>query len=234
MLPTRPLFPSSCAALLFVVTAGCGGSDDNQSDDRQTNFETDPSVLRAALENPIISCQQARRECRSDAEDAEQRAACNDELATCLQTAADKAQAAASALSECRDEARECAAGDTKLSECRSTYESCTEAALNGDEPAGELDASVDDDDVSDAGSDDDSDDDSDTNSDSDAGVPSSEPTPGGNSALPSLPGPRLDGGILAGLPRPEQCIIELRLCIFKDPGSASDCSDEARLCLKL
>lgn len=225
MLCTRLLFPSSCAALLFVVTAGCGRSDDNNSD-RQPSFETDPSVLRAALENPIISCQEARRECRQSAEDREQRAACNDELATCLQTAADKAQAAASALAECRDEARECAAGDTKLSECRSTYESCTEAALDGSDNDGEVDASVVEQD--DAGSDDEG------TSDTDAGVSSSEPTPGGGSALPSLPGPRLDGGILAGLPRPEQCIIELRLCIFGDPGSASECGDEARLCLKL
>jgi hypothetical protein len=207
---------------LFAVTAGCGGSDDNSN--RQTSFDTDPSLLRAALENPIISCQEARRECRANAKDAEQRASCNDELANCLQTAADKAQAAATALAECRDEARECAAGDTKLSECRSTYESCTEAALDGGDNNAELDASVIE--VDDAGSDDDS--------SSDAGVSSSEPAPGGGSALPSLPGPRLDGGILAGLPRPEQCIIELRLCIFGDPGSASECGDEARLCLKL
>lgn len=233
MFRTRLLFPSSCSALLLVVGAGCDGGRDNNQDNRQASFETDPEVLRAALENPIISCQEARRECRADAEDAAQRAACNDELATCLQTAADKAQAAASALAECRDEARECAAGDTKLSECRSTYESCTESALDGgdEEDAGdELDASVGE--VEDAGASDDDDDSS--NTDTDAGFSSNEPGPSGGSALPSLPGPRLDGGILAGLPRPERCIIELRLCIVGDPGGASECGDEARLCLKL
>jgi hypothetical protein len=220
MLFTRLPFLSSRAALLLIVTAGCGGSDDKN---QQTSFETDPAVLRSALENTIISCQEARRECRANAQDAEQRAACSDGLKTCLQTAADKAQAAASALTGCRDEARQCAAGGTKLSECRSTYESCSEAAVDGSDADGHADAGSD---VADEGS-------SDGDSDSDAGVPSDSPKPGNSNALPSLPSSFLDGGILAGLPKPEKCIIELRLCLFADPSSAGQCGDEARLCLQ-
>jgi hypothetical protein len=225
MLTTRFPFAASGAALLFAVVTGCGS--DTKSDE-SSSFETDPSLLRAALENPIISCQEARRECRADAEDAEGRAACNDELASCLQTAAEKAQATATALRQCRDDARSCVSDGGDRAECRSTYETCTDDAINGDGPTSTPDAGVDSDD---AGSDD-SDDDSDVNVD--AGILAGLPKPGKPSnALPSLPGPNLDGGILAGLPKPELCVIELRLCLFGDPAKAMECGDEARVCLK-
>lgn len=226
MLATRFPFAASSAALLFAVVTGCGS---NSKSDEQPNFETDPAVLRAALENPIVSCQEARRECRANATDADARDACNDELASCLQTAADRAQAAASALRQCRDDARECVSNGGELSDCRSSYESCTQAAIDGSEPTNTADAGADED----AGS-------NDSDGDVDAGLSDDAPTPGkpGN-ALPSLPGPDLDGGILAGLPKPtpskaEKCVIELRLCVFGDPTKAMDCGDEARLCLSL
>ena len=229
MLTTRFPFAASSAALLFAVVTGCGS--DTKSDE-SSNFETDPSVLRAALENPIISCQEARRECRADAKDAEGRAACNDELATCLQTAAELAQATATALRQCRDDARSCVSDGGDRAECRSTYETCTESAINGDAPTSTADASVDNDDADGDDSDDDSDDTS--NVGLDGGILGDLPKPGKPSnALPSLPGPNLDGGILAGLPKPELCVIELRLCLFGDPAKAMECGDEARLCLK-
>jgi len=221
MLTTRFCFAASSAALLFAVITGCGS--DTKSDE-QTQFETDPALLRSALENPILSCQEARRECRDNATDADGRAACNDELATCLQTAADKAQATASALRQCRDDARSCVVDGGDLGDCRSSYETCTEAALDDSEPTGSADAGVDSDD---AGSDD-------NGSDVDAGLLDGLPKPAAPSnALPSLPGPNLDGGILANLPKPELCVIELRVCLFGDPSKAMECGEEARLCLR-
>ncbi|MEY4513440.1 MAG: hypothetical protein RLZZ450_5562 [Pseudomonadota bacterium] len=216
MLRARLSFSSSCTALLIVTAAGCGGSDDN-THNQQADFETDPSVLRSALENPIISCQQARLECGANAQDAQQRAACSDEFKTCLQTAADKAQGKTSALKACREEARECVAGDTELSECRSGYESCAKAALEG---------------TADAGIDNQGSNDSD-HIGGDAGVLGHLPKPALGQALPSLPSSLLDGGILAGLPKPEQCIVELRVCLVGDPSAAIQCGDEARLCLQ-
>jgi len=217
MLTTRLSYAAPQGAVLFALMAGCGAQDSN---DTTPTFETDPKLLKAALESPIVSCQDTHRECRGTAEDdADARGVCNDELATCLQAAADQAQETARALTQCRDEARACVRDGGDADDCRSTYETCSEAVVNGGD--------TDQDDDADAGSDEDVD------VSLDGGVTDPSDDTDDNDSEPSLPGPTLDGGPLDGLPKPVQCIIELRLCVSLDfSAGAGGCADEARICL--
>lgn len=229
---------SAPAAVFFAILAGCSV---DAASDANARFDTDSDseLARAALESPILSCQDDRRQCIADAaRDLTARQACDSALASCLQTAADKAQATAKAFQACRNDGLKCVRNGGKQSECRAEYNACTKAAV--DNASG--------DDSADGGSE-----------SADAGQ--SEPvlptldggTPGrpwpagkppsqgggfpGVGQLPPqggfpLPSLQLDGGLLNDLPPAEKCIVELRICAFTHPTSAQDCATTAQSCL--
>ena len=232
---------SAPAALAFVVLAGCNAAPSGANAPFDTD-SADTDLARAALESPILSCQDDRRQCVADAaRDVSARQACDATFASCLQTAADKAQATAKALQACRDDGLKCVRNGGKQSECRTDYNSCTKAAIDN--------ASGDDSDDSDGGS---------PSADADASAPvlstldggASTPVlqpptgplqgggfPGGPGQLPPpggfpLPTLQLDGGLLADLPPAEKCLVELRICAFTHPASAQDCATTAQSCL--
>jgi hypothetical protein len=244
------------AAALFSLIAGCSepSAQPTQTSDKP-EFEIDSNALQAALEEPIQSCQDRRIECRNDAETADDRAACNDALITCLESAADEAEQIATAVRACRDDAETCVDDGRELGECRDQYESCAEAALEGDADSDDdadagstedggsagptLDggaASPEEPDAGDEGASDDGatdddngdDDGADDRAGNDAGRPG---RPGRGDALPGLPA--LDGGVVERLPKPLRCVVELRLCVAADRSAASECADAARMCLR-
>jgi hypothetical protein len=204
------------ATILFSLLGGGCGSSDDQADTKQEDFAR-PAGLQSALETPIIDCQSAALDCREAATDLAGRRACNDTLAQCLSDAADATQGIAQTAESCRDEGLTCLRDGTEPSTCRDSYEACVDAALNG----GSSD---------DAGSDPDP---------VDPVTPPSLDADGG--VLPQLPGSGLGGGllnadagaILANLPAPVKCTVELRICVYKDPSAAVQCADTARACLQ-
>ena len=215
------LLTSTQAVLALLVTSGCGS--DNKSDSKES-FDENPAFLRAALENPIESCQKDQSQCTLDAAgDGDALQTCEDDFSTCLKAAADKAQAISKAVDACRTEARQCVDDGDKPADCRDSYNECTKVAFEGD---GDQDADAGDDDASsplatlDGGVSKPDDGDQDNN----------DGPSGGKPALPPIL--QLDSGVLQYLPKPEKCVIQLRVCIYTSPDKAGACSDTARACL--
>jgi hypothetical protein len=204
--------PAAPTAILFSLIGGCG-SGDERVDTKSEDFAR-PASLQAALETPIIDCQRAALDCRAAATDVDGRRACNDTLAQCLGDAATTTQGIAQNAESCRDEGLACVQAGTELSTCRDDYEACVDATLN----AGDSD---------------------DAGSDPAPVAPVTPPTidtDGG--LLPQLPGSGLinadAGAIIANLPAPVKCTVELRICVYKDPSAAVQCADTARACLQV
>ena len=199
-------------------------------------FEADPAVIKSALHTTVLGCQRERIECRREADDRSARNACDETFADCLREAADEADRVAEALNECRDEARECVRDGDSVRTCRRQYQSCAEAAMEGepeerDAGAPEHDAGASDED---AGSDEGGNDDDDGEP-GDAGVDDADDDSNGRNR------DRSSGGLLgvdagaaiARLPKPLQCSAKLRACIVLDRSAAMACADEARMCLE-
>jgi hypothetical protein len=198
------------AAVLLATLVGCSDSKGGQSD-QSPSFETDPKSLQAALETPIIDCQDAYADCRTGAADADGRSVCRDDFRSCLSGAADKGTTGAAKLVTCRDEGLQCVRDGGELSDCRAQYTACNKAVV--EEGGGDVavDAPVD-----------------------DGGAPAERPE---RPSIPSLRD-RLDGGTLTvsteNLPDRVKCVAELRLCVAGDPGAVSECADTARACLNV
>jgi hypothetical protein len=212
-------------ALVLSLLSACS---DDSARDRSARSTSEPALLESALEAPILSCQRERLSCRRDAEDRAGREACDSDLASCLRSAAERAEAAADALLSCREEARDCLRDGDERGSCIEEFERCSRTALSEDDDR-------------DAGEDvpsDDGDDDESSEEANDAGV--SEPSDAGDQRAPSrprLPGvdllPSVDAGALIDqLPKPLACTTKLRLCVARDPLQALECADTARSCL--
>ena len=111
---------------LCLTLGACGGASSGTS-------ESEPvGSIEAALEAPILQCQQDQVTCLGDAKDEAGVSACSTTFQTCLDAAAKKGQQAVSELTECRDKAAECvtkAAADS-METCRTEFESCVEGVL--------------------------------------------------------------------------------------------------------
>lgn len=241
-----------------LVLAACGAED--QAQQEEPSFEIEPAVAQAALENPLLVCQQQGFECVSKATDAAGVDACQKGTATCLDGAAKQGQANAAALQKCRETARECVVKGGTPQTCRKDYDACTQAVVppsNGGNGPGAPGVSL-----PEAGI-----------TLPEAGLPS---LPGGG-GLPSLPGggglnlpeaglPSLPGGGNGGLPSlpgggglnlPEaglpslpgggglpggagggtggggvKCLQDAQTCAAQDPSKAFDCLSAARKCI--
>ena len=212
------LLTSTQAALAFLVTSGCGS--DNKSDSKES-FDANPAFLRAALEDPIASCQKEQSQCTVDADgDSDAQQTCDDDFSSCLKAAADRAQAISKAVEACRAEARQCVDDGDKPADCRDSYNECTKAAFEGDN---DQDADAGDDDASSPL----------PKLDGGVSQPDDGNSDGPSGGKPSKP-PflQLDSGVLQYLPKPEKCVIELRVCVYTSPAKAGACSDTARDCL--
>ena len=230
-----------------LVLAACGAED--QAQQEEPSFDIEPSVAQAALENPLLVCQQQGFECVSKANDAAGVDACRKGTASCLEGAAKQGQANADALQKCRTTARECVTKGGAVQDCRKDYDACTQAVVppstggNGGGgpglPLPEAGIML-----------------------PEAGLPSLPgggglnlpeagfpSLPGGGGGLPTLPGggglnlpeaglPSLPGG--GGLPGGAtggatggvKCLQDAQTCAAQDPSKAFDCRSAARKCI--
>jgi hypothetical protein len=108
-----------------LTLTACGASAASPS--TQSNESPQVESALAALENPLIKCQQDHASCIGGAKDTTSRMTCDGTFQSCLDDAAKQGQEAAKQLQDCRDQARECVtkAGANAAMSCRTDYETC-------------------------------------------------------------------------------------------------------------
>jgi hypothetical protein len=197
------------------------------------------SAIEAALENPVLKCEQDQATCVGAAKDPAAAAQCSSSFRECLGGAAEVGQQLAEAVQQCRDTAAECAvkAGPSGAASCTSGYESCVSAVTADPAPPAAGAPSLPQ--LPSAGS----------------GGSRRLPTAGGISLpmrsgplggagiggglprLPSAGGLAIPGG-LGGLPNPRAglpstaCFEQLQMCAQAPNADLNKCAAAARSCL--
>lgn len=117
----------ACGALTLTA---CGASAGSPSTEGSETAQV--GSVEAALENPVIKCQQDQASCVGSAKDANGFMTCNGTFRSCLDDAAKAGQEAAKAVQDCRDQARDCVTkgGASAAMSCRTDYETCVQGAM--------------------------------------------------------------------------------------------------------
>lgn len=114
---------------LFGLMASWSACADSPSGVSQQADNAQVDTLSAALENPVLKCEQDQRTCRSAAKDPMAARSCDDTLRTCLGDAAKQGEQVAMDIEQCRTTAAECVTkgGPTGVMSCRADYDKCVE-----------------------------------------------------------------------------------------------------------
>jgi hypothetical protein len=125
-----PRLTASITLCLGMTLPACSGN--SQSAEESESSQVD--AITAALENPLIKCQQDQASCIGAAKDVSAAQMCNGGFQTCLEAAAKQGQEAMMGIQSCRDKARECVtkAGANGAASCRMDYESCAQEVTAG------------------------------------------------------------------------------------------------------
>lgn len=127
---------SECAlpGVACLILGACTGGRPAQP--QQVNT---PQVgaVESALENPVAQCEEEQATCLGAAADRAAALQCSETFRTCLGLAAETGRQLAQTLEECRETAARCAVegGAMGAQACRSDYDACVSAAME-EEPA--------------------------------------------------------------------------------------------------
>lgn len=123
--------------LIGFVCAALGACAQGRPAPQGTAEIPQVSAIENALENPVAQCEQDQATCLGSAADRAAAAQCSEAFRACLGGAVELGQQMAESLQQCRDQAAECAVsgGAAGAETCRTDYESCVSAATAA-EPA--------------------------------------------------------------------------------------------------